>query len=59
MQNDLASATPLDPALLDDYYYAKTVVVPLGRPDAAIEMLKIAGELVHPPKGWLSLWSFR
>lgn len=32
-------------------YYAKTVVVPMGRPDTAAEMLRIAGEMVHPSQG--------
>ena len=32
-------------------YYAKTVVVPMGRPDTASEMLRIAGEMVHPSEG--------
>ncbi len=32
-------------------YYAKTVVVPLSRPDTASEMLNIAGEMVHPTEG--------
>ncbi len=34
-----------------DEYYAKTVVVPMGRPDTAAEMLRIAGEMVHPSQG--------
>ena len=34
-----------------DEYYARTVVVPLGRPDTAAEMLRIAGEMVHPADG--------
>lgn len=34
-----------------DEYYAKTVVVPMGRPDTAAEMLHIAGEMVHPTQG--------
>ena len=37
--------------LEQETYYAKTVVVPLGRPDTAIEMLNIAGEMVHPADG--------
>ena len=32
-------------------HYAKTVVVPVGRPDTAIEMLRLAAELVHPDDG--------
>ncbi len=32
-------------------YYAGTVVVPMGRPDTAAEMLRIAGEMVHPSDG--------
>ena len=34
-----------------DEYYADTVVVPMGRPDTAAEMLRIAGGLVHPSDG--------
>ncbi len=34
-----------------DEYYAWTVVVPMGRPDTAAEMLRIAGEMVHPEQG--------
>ena len=40
-------------AARQDEYYAKTVVVPMGRPDTAAEMLRIAGEMVHPTPG---LW---
>ena len=32
-------------------YYARTAVVPLGRPDTAVDMLRIAGEIVHPSEG--------
>lgn len=39
------------PAAREDEYYAKTVVVPMGRPDTAAEMLRIAGEMVHPEHG--------
>jgi len=38
------------PAPHDDYF-AETVVVPMGRPDTAAEMLRIAGEMVHPSQG--------
>jgi len=38
------------PALQEDYY-ANTVIVPMGRPDTAAEMLRIAGEMVHPSQG--------
>ncbi len=34
-----------------DEYYAQTVVVPISRPDTAAEMLRIAGEMVHPTHG--------
>ena len=34
-----------------DEYYADTVVVPMGRPDTAAEMLRIAGGIVHPSDG--------
>lgn len=36
---------------MHDEYYARTVVVPMGRPDTAAEMLRIAGEMVHPVHG--------
>ena len=42
-----APATPLP----IEEYYAQTVVVPLSRPDTAVEMLRIAGEIVHPQQG--------
>jgi len=35
----------------EDDYYATTVVVPMSRPDTAAEMLRIAGEMVHPSEG--------
>ena len=41
---------PQAPLSIEDYY-ARTVIVPLGRPDTAIEMLRIAGEIVHPHEG--------
>ena len=34
-------------------FYAKTVVVPVGRPDTASAMLRLAGEMVHPADGLL------
>lgn len=37
--------------LTKDEYYAKTVLVPIGRPDTASQMLQLAGELVHPIDG--------
>ena len=46
-----SAAAPASEAPNLDKYYARTVVVPLGRPDTAIEMLKIAGELAHPTEG--------
>ncbi len=46
----LSAAQPGEPREQNNYY-AETVVVPLGRPDTAIEMLRIAGELVHPTHG--------
>ncbi len=51
MNTEPAAAPPPAEATSPDEYYANTVVVPLGRPDTAIEMLKIAGELVHPVEG--------
>ena len=41
----------IQPSLSEDNYYAKTVLVPIGRPDTAIHMLELAGELVHPTEG--------
>jgi len=38
------------PASEEDYY-AKTVVVPMGRPDTAAKMLRLAGEIAHPVHG--------
>jgi len=35
----------------EENYYAKTVVVPIGRPDTASQMLELAGEMVHPTEG--------
>lgn len=35
----------------EENYYAKTVVVPIGRPDTAAQMLELAGEMVHPSEG--------
>lgn len=35
----------------ENNYYAKTVLVPIGRPDTAVQMLELAGELVHPTEG--------
>ncbi len=43
-------APPQAPLSIEDYY-ARTVVVPLSRPDTAVEMLQIAGEIVHPREG--------
>ncbi len=44
---------PVDPESFSphDEYYTRTVVVPMGRPDTAAEMLRIAGEMVHPVHG--------
>lgn len=44
------SASPETPPSAHNYY-ARTVVVPLGRPDTAVDMLGIAGEIVHPGEG--------
>ncbi len=44
------SATPEIPLPVHNYY-ARTAVVPLGRPDTAVNMLRIAGEIVHPVEG--------
>ena len=38
-------------SLAEEAYYAHTVLVPLGRPDTAIEMLRIAADMVHPTEG--------
>ena len=40
-----------DIILAKDNYYAKTVLIPIGRPDTAAQMLELAGELVHPTDG--------
>jgi len=49
----LSISQTLDPETFSphDEYYAGTVVVPMGRPDTAAEMLRIAGEMVHPVHG--------
>ena len=49
----LSLSQTLDPESFSthDEYYARTVVVPMGRPDTAAEMLRIAGEMVHPVDG--------
>ena len=44
------SDPPTAPLPIEEYY-ARTVVVPLSRPDTAVEMLRIAGEIVHPQQG--------
>lgn len=44
------SATPETPLSVQNYF-ARTAVVPLGRPDTAVNMLRIAGEIVHPSEG--------
>ncbi len=44
------STTPETPLPVHNYY-ARTAVVPLGRPDTAVNMLRIAGEIVHPGEG--------
>ena len=46
------SQTIDEDSLASEYdYYAETVVVPMSRPDTAAEMLRIAGEMVHPSEG--------
>lgn len=44
---DAVAQTPMP----QEHYYAKTVVVPIGRPDTAARMLELAGEMVHPQNG--------
>lgn len=51
MKFHISQTIDLDSAQTLEDYYAKTVVVPMGRPDTAAEMLRIAGEMVHPPEG--------
>lgn len=51
MDSEPVPVPQLEDAQAEADYYAKTVVAPLGRPDTAIEILKIAGELVHPEDG--------
>ena len=49
----LSVSQTIDPETFSphDEYYARTVLVPMGRPDTAAEMLRIAGEMVHPVDG--------
>lgn len=35
----------------EENYYARTVIVPIGRPDTAAQMLELAGDMVHPEHG--------
>ena len=51
MKFHITQTLVLDSAQTLEEYYAKTVVVPMGRPDTAAEMLRIAGEMVHPTEG--------
>lgn len=51
MKFHISQTINLDSAQTLEDYYAKTVVVPMGRPDTAAEMLRIAGEMVHPTEG--------
>ncbi|MCY4536830.1 MAG: DUF389 domain-containing protein [Chloroflexi bacterium] len=49
-ENSAAEGARHDP-LAQEEYYARTVVVPVGRHDTAAEMLNLAGEIVHPSEG--------
>ena len=51
MTFQISQSSKQDSLLPLEDYYAKTVVVPMGRPDTAAEMLRIAGEMVHPSQG--------
>ncbi len=51
MKFHITQTLDLDSPQTLEEYYAKTVVVPMGRPDTAAEMLRIAGEMVHPAEG--------
>ena len=51
MKFHISQAVSEDSLAPHEDYYAKTVVVPMGRPDTAAEMLRIAGEMVHPSQG--------
>ena len=51
MKLDISRAIDREDLSPQDEYYARTVVVPMGRPDTASEMLRIAGEMVHPVHG--------
>ena len=51
MNLDISHTIDPDSLSPHDEYYARTVVVPMGRPDTAAEMLRIAGEMVHPVDG--------
>jgi len=43
--------TDVQDPMPEEIYYAETVVVPIGRPDTASQMLELAGEMVHPTEG--------
>ncbi|MCY3779352.1 MAG: DUF389 domain-containing protein [Chloroflexi bacterium] len=51
MKFDISQTTDREEPSPYDEYYARTVVVPMGRPDTAADMLRIAGEMVHPAQG--------
>ena len=51
MKIDTPSADAITDPSHEGKYYAKTVVVPVGRLDTAIEMLRLATELVGPDDG--------
>lgn len=51
MNLSISQTVELESLAAPEEYYARTVVVPMGRPDTAAEMLRIAGQMVHPVHG--------
>lgn len=51
MTGQSATADSVHGPFPEEDYYSRTVVVPLGRPDTAVEMLNLAGEIAHPSEG--------
>ncbi|MYD09908.1 MAG: DUF389 domain-containing protein [Chloroflexi bacterium] len=51
MNLSISQTVELESLAAPEEYYARTVVVPMSRPDTAAEMLRIAGQMVHPVHG--------
>ena len=51
MNLSISQTVELESLATPEEYYARTVVVPMSRPDTAAEMLRIAGQMVHPKHG--------